>query len=376
MSKRKLLDCTTESLDKRPLTALDRSMTCIRTGCGVPIDMTTEMATDVSIMKAIRLLGCLHKLGERYPAAEESVNCCNIRVLLTTYILMPSSTLQKFIMKKLRAEAWCGVSRIIVPYGIVKIGSRAFYNCSQLTHITFPDSVKEFGTSTFGCCSKLTHVNIPNGVTKIPCSMFGHCESLISVDIPNSIKSIGSHVFRWCVKLNNINIPTSVKEIGERTFWGCQSIISISIPDSVKRIGCQMFDACHSLETVSIPKDVQIIGNFKNSCLPTDGLFLRCMKLNSIQIPNIHRIGCNMFRGCRALKNVVIPESVHSILHHAFAYSGLTSIYIPSSVTYLGDRVFQGCKNLNSISIPRHLLGDLKHVSVGLVENDSKIIIR
>lgn len=376
MSKRKLLDCTTESVDKRPLTALDRSNTCIRTGCGVPIDMTTEMATDVSILKAIRLLCCLQKLGNRYPSAEESVNCCNIRVLLTTYILMPSSTLQKFIMKKLREEVWCGSNTVVVPYGITKVRSRMFYNCSNLTHITFPDSVKEFGTSTFGCCSKLTHVNIPNGVTKIPCSMFGDCKSLISVDIPNSVESIGSQVFRWCVKLKNINIPTSVKKIGERTFWGCQSIVSMSIPDSVKRIGCQMFDACHSLETVSIPKDVQIIGSSKYSCLPTDGLFRRCMKLTAIDLPNIHCIGCNMFRGCRALTNVVIPQSVHSILHHAFAYSGLTSIYIPSSVTHLGDRLFQGCKNLNSISIPRHLIGDLKHVFMGLVEHDIKIIIR
>ena len=53
--------------------------------------------------------------------------------------------------------------------------------------------------------------------------------------------------------------------------------------------------------------------------------------------------------GCVSLTNVEIPTSVKSIRSDAFYETGLTSITIPSLVTYVGDSVFFGCYSLKTI---------------------------
>lgn len=69
--------------------------------------------------------------------------------------------------------------------------------------------------------------------------------------------------------------------------------------------------------------------------------------------------GCEYVHG-----DIVIPRSVYSssrnesylvtaIDDHAFeGHSGLTSIKIPNSVTWIGLRAFSGCSGLTSIEIP------------------------
>ena len=52
------------------------------------------------------------------------------------------------------------------------------------------------------------------------------------------------------------------------------------------------------------------------------------------------------FDGCRRLVSVVIPKGVSYISIRAFAYSGLTSVVIPSSVLNIGYCAFEFCSSL------------------------------
>ena len=57
-----------------------------------------------------------------------------------------------------------------------------------------------------------------------------------------------------------------------------------------------------------------------------------------------------MFRACRNLTSVTIPNSVTSIGGGAFnSCSGLTSIEIPYSVTDIAENAFYGCSNLKTV---------------------------
>ena len=74
--------------------------------------------------------------------------------------------------------------------------------------------------------------------------------------------------------------------------------------------------------------------------------------ISSVSIPStVTYIGSYAFNGCSKLSEISIPESVVSIEQNAFAASGLVSVDIPDSVTTLGKGVFERCSHLAEISI-------------------------
>ena len=59
----------------------------------------------------------------------------------------------------------------------------------------------------------------------------------------------------------------------------------------------------------------------------------------------------NSSYACTGLTSVVIPASVQTIGHQAFAYcTGITTVTIPTSVTSIGSGVFRYCSNLVTVN--------------------------
>ncbi len=81
--------------------------------------------------------------------------------------------------------------------------------------------------------------------------------------------------------------------------------------------------------------------------------FSDCSGLTSVTIPNsITYIGQSAFSGCTGLTSLTIPNSVTSIGDGAFRNcTGLTSATIPNSVTAIGRSAFYGCTSLTSVTI-------------------------
>ena len=305
------------------------------------------------------------------------------------------------------------LTSVNIPNSITSIGGGTFYGCSSLTSITIPESVTSIGVHAFSDCSSLTSITIPNSVTSIGdyafdgCSSlpvednlryadtylvaavdkklstysikegtkwiargaFYNCSSLTSITIPNSVTSIGSYAFYDCSSLTSITIPDSVTSIGDDTFRYCLSLTSITIPNSVTSIGDWAFHVCSSLTSITIPNGVTRIG---------DVAFMACSSLTSITIPNsVTSIGRGIFRGCRFTKENFVNNSTldaeannywgaefvdaeidgllirnDTVIDCRMFVTSLTSITIPNSVTYIGERAFENCSSLTSITIP------------------------
>ena len=123
------------------------------------------------------------------------------------------------------------LTSVIIPDGVISIGSGAFQN-NKLTSVVIPDSVTSIGDGAF-CNNQLTSAVIGNNVTSIGISAFSH-NQLTSVIIPDSVTSIGGKAFSNN-QLTSVVIPDSVTSIGSEAFRK-NKLTSVVIPDSVTSI--------------------------------------------------------------------------------------------------------------------------------------------
>ena len=101
-----------------------------------------------------------------------------------------------------------------------------------------------------------------------------------------------------------------------------------------------------NIKKVVIKKGVTAIADFA---------FKGCKKLKEIILPStLKKIGAYAFEDC-PIKNITIPKSVKSIEPGAFAGSSIKSITIPKKVKKLGEGVFGDCKKLESITMPGNI---------------------
>ena len=88
----------------------------------------------------------------------------------------------------------------------------------------------------------------------------------------------------------------------------------------------------------------------------------------------ITHVGDFAFSFCSSFKTINLPNSVQTIGECAFSFSGLSSIVIPESVTFINHYAFEGCSSLEDVTIPDNVssigsgifkeCGKLKHVKL------------
>ena len=100
------------------------------------------------------------------------------------------------------------------------------------------------------------------------------------------------------ISLKNILIPDSVIAIGESAFYRCR-IGQLKLPASLRYIGRYAF-RLSKIKSISFPKNIQKIGSYA---------FAKCEQLERIEFNGLPKsIGSEVFSGCTALKEIVIPQ--------------------------------------------------------------------
>ena len=252
-------------------------------------------------------------------------------------------------------------TRIRVPSNIKHIGDCAFYGCETITQVTIPDTVESIGSCSFQGCKSLQTMNIPNSVTSIGEASFSSCSSLFEIIIPDSIQSIGSNPFIECENISitskssrfiiykGMLIDTRQKRL--ITYFGNEE--SLIIPDNfVSSIGALAFYS-NRIKNIDIPNSVHTIENHA---------FSGCKLLENISFPNsISSIGSWAFSFCESIKYITIPNSVSSIEEGTFnSCKSLREISLPESVQSIGFLSFASCNSLFAVDIPNSInkIGD------------------
>lgn len=154
--------------------------------------------------------------------------------------------------------------------------------------------------------------------------------STANLEFTTTANIISEYMFDHC-KLESFVFPATATAIEGGAFGSCYNLKgTLTIPDNITRIGNYAFEACVSLEHVVLPA---------------------ALKQESYSKP---ALGSNVFSGCHALKDIVIPEGVTRINTNAFRDCfELTKVTLPTTVTYIDGDVFKGCKKLAHIFAKR-----------------------
>ena len=225
------------------------------------------------------------------------------------------------------------------------IGEFDNYSSDYSDNVTIPSSIsfggKSYSVTSIGDyafinCSALTSVTIPNSVTTIGNSAFTGCNALTSITIPNLVTSIGCDAFGNCTGLASVTIPNSDTYIGDNAFDGTAWFDNQ--PDGLVYAGLVAYRYKGTM-----PEGTGIT-LFDGTLGIAGSAFVDCTGLTSVAIPNsVTFIGNWAFNGCSALTSIDIPNTVTSIGNDAFSdCTGLASVTIPNSVTYIGDNAFDG----------------------------------
>ena len=301
-----------------------------------------------------------------------------------------------------------------IPWGITKIGDRAFEGCNKLTRVVLPNSLIEIGLDAFRECNSLKEVIIPSSVTMIESEAFAHCSALSRITlhdtismigdsafesvqdinvyitdlekycaggiishlpgrkhlylnneplthlvIPENVSNVNSYAFADCIDLESVTIQGGVTTLGDGAFKGCDSLTALTITDSMEQINLDAFSGC-TINEVSV-----LIGDLAKYCtannthlLPgTKHLYFGGEELTELVIPEgVTEVGSYAFMDCPSLRSVTLPNSLKIVGEGAFkGCDSLTALTITDNMEQINLDAFSGC-TINEVSV---LIGDL-----------------
>lgn len=252
------------------------------------------------------------------------------------------------------------VTNNTTDYTVTEIDTYAFDSCNgnngngNLTAVTIPASVTKIGSGAFYKCSNLATYSGGSGVTDIGIMVFQDCSNLTSFTIPNGVTSIGSNVFKGC-GLTSITIPANVTTINDDAFKNCNGLTTVHIPATLTTINSNPFSGCSHLTAFTVDESHPDYMAVDGVLVSKDGTEIRLYPQGKmpIAIPaGVTTIGSNAFNGFTGLTSITIPAGVTTIKSNAFSScENLASVTIPVSVTSIEDVAFFRCIFLTSVTI-------------------------
>jgi hypothetical protein len=259
---------------------------------------------------------------------------------------------------------------IRIPDGVTTIDFQAFYDMYSGSYVYLPDSLTTLGLAAFnyvglgnvfGYVGLEVSVRIPqalidlvvpetlnvntgyfnsNSTTTLYFTVsFNYSSSKVTNGVLGRFtnQAVNNYIKYHVITLNGISGILGGTTANARAFDSFTSLKTVTIADTVTNIGQRAFSGCTGLTNV-------FISPTSNLTLLENGAFVGCSALTSFFIPNsITGIDTSVFNGT-GLTSVTYGDNpgLKYIGHAAFyaTVKALASIFIPSSVVYLGSEAF------------------------------------
>ena len=296
---------------------------------------------------------------------------------------------------------------VTLPDGVVRIGRCAFQDCKAVTEITIPASVTfigeqafTMGTGKLASAGNLKTINVdvnnsafssvngvlynkaqttliqcpsgrtgtcavPDGVTTIGTAAFSGCRKVTAIYLPDSVTTIGASAFLSCVGLTSFVIPEGITTIESSTFSGCKNLYDLTMPQSVTSIGSAAFYECGNLFDIYYGGMEEDYANITIHATSNDYIKNAVWHYADDPYHDPSFLVYEIVDGEAIITDatdtpsrLIIPSTlggcpVTTIADEAFYWmSGMHSVTIPDTVSYIGEKAFWSCQNLYTLKIP------------------------
>lgn len=249
--------------------------------------------------------------------------------------------------QRLLLKAPKDIEKYIIAEGTKTIGNAAFSNCEQLRSVILPDSVTKIGHYAFAGCKSIYSFAIPNRVTKLGNGVFMDCSGLSSIRMPTGLSNVERDIFQGCGNLNSVFVPKDCKYKYDELLYGHDAITYEYNSQSKDEVGV--------LDRIlhGIVDESGVLYDFEGNILISA---TRKIETYSVK-PDTIGIRVEAFKpkvwhdDGKSLKRLYLPDSITMIGDAAFAYNeALEYINIPENAAFfIDDNPFAGCKNLHTI---------------------------
>lgn len=255
---------------------------------------------------------------------------------------------------------------LIIPEGVLEIGDYAFKNNSTITSVTFPSSLRSIGKEAFYKCTALEEIHFPeqSHLVDIGTSCFSSCACLKPVSIPASVLSVGDKAFSSCYNSaefakqqqdSRSNLSTHIfgKAVSDIENNGC-AVQELHIYENTQ-IGASCFAGTEIMD-LYIDSLVVMPMAFANSLIHRvhwnsaatiipDGAFegsaIEEFIISEYAAKNLHTIGSGAFSYCTNLHSFSLSPEITVICDSAFKTSGLIAFTANKNLMLIGNHALE-----------------------------------
>ncbi len=216
------------------------------------------------------------------------------------------------------------------------------------------------------------------GASKTP--WYSQRANILEIQVEAGVTSLGSYAFASCTKVTKVTLPEGLLVVGRAAFYGCSALETLVLPDSVESLGYQAFYNCSKLSSLHLPASWNACPSYNGSSSGYNyqgNLFVGCKALTEVVLPDgmttipsyafynakyiktiqlpetLVDLGASAFAGCNALENITLPASVTDLPEYAFSNcSVLAQLTLPDDLKSIGRSAFNNCYALETLVLP------------------------
>lgn len=210
------------------------------------------------------------------------------------------------------------ITYVYLPETVIGIGEEGFYGCDALEELyiagsaTIPKGLCEYDKNLRRVV--MEQASLIDGEKEY--GAFYKCTSLTDVVFPETLKGIGFYAFAGCSQLRAVDLSsTQVEELGGRAFGECDLLEEVKLPGSVTKLYAGAFYNCQSLKSF-LPGDGSTIEVEDGLVYDGDTLLFGLIGLEKEEAvirEGTVKVEDWAFMEDKNLKKVVFPDSISKI---------------------------------------------------------------